>query len=107
MIDFSEELSTALSHPKVAAALAQHLKPLIAEALAEQGKAQADAWLTAKEAARYLYGAEGKEEAFRALRNRHPELDQHSNGMPGKRRRWKRSDLDQATEGNQRLRKDR
>ena len=94
-IDLTDELVAALCHPKVGAALEQRFKSVLAEALGEQNRAQADQWLSAKEAARYLYGADGKEEAFRALRNRHPELDRLSNGRNGKLRRWKRSDLDQ------------
>jgi hypothetical protein len=69
------------------------------EAAAERGAAralaarEADVWLDAKAAAAYVYGQPGKEAAFRGLRHRHPQIDAASTGE-GKRRRWKRTDLD-------------
>ena len=98
-IDLTDELVAALCHPRVGAALEQRFKAIVAEALAEKGRAQAEEWIAAKEAARYIYGVDGKEEAFRALRHRHPELDRTSNGRGGKLRRWKRADLRPVRQG--------
>lgn len=89
-VDFVEVLAEALQDRRVGSALAQHIKPAIHQALAEQA---ADTWLTAAQAARHLYGEDGCAEAFRKLRGRHAELDRLSRGT-GKLRRWRRSDLD-------------
>ena len=86
-IDLTAALIEALQNPAVLATL----KRAIAEVNADTA---ADAWIGATQAARHVYGNDGKAEAFRGLRKRHPELDQMSAGT-GKRRRWKRSDLDQ------------
>jgi hypothetical protein len=60
-------------------------------ALAEQQRA---AYLTASQAARYLYGCDGKADAFWKLRDRYPLLNEKSVGV-GRLRRWRRTDLDQ------------
>ena len=89
-LDLAAELAQALQDPRVVTALAEQFRPVVREALAEQ---QADTWLSAKQAAPYLYGIEGAAERFRKLRERHPDLDRLSVGE-GKMRRWKRADLD-------------
>jgi len=60
--------------------------------------------LTAHQAAKYLYGSDGKVEAFRKLRLRHRQLDQCSVGRL-KLRRWKRADLDAFLASNPRFRR--
>lgn len=102
-IDLAGVLAEALQDARVGLALAQHLKPAIREALTEQA---ADSWLTAAQASRYLYGAEGRVEAFRKLRARQPELDRLSQGS-GKLRRWRRSDLDVFMRGDHRAQRRR
>lgn len=89
MIDLADELRRALKDPDVGAALAQHLKPVVLEALAER---DADCYMSAKQAARFVYGVAGKEQAFAKMRSRHPGLDALSLGI-GKFRRWQRSSL--------------
>lgn len=89
-LDLAAELAQALADPRVGPALAEHLRPVVREVLAER---DADIWLSAREAARYVYGATGREDAFRKLRARNPELDGLSQGR-GRMRRWKRADLD-------------
>ena len=69
-LDLAGALAEALADPRVGAVLGKLFKPLVAQSLAESS---ADSWLTAKEAARYLYGTDGKIEAFRKLRNAHSE----------------------------------
>ena len=91
-IDFTDELCRALQTPAVAAALAQHLKPVVLQALAER---EADGFLSPQQAARFVYGCDGKDQAFAKMRRRHPELDALSIGS-GKSRRWRRSDLSEA-----------
>ena len=90
-LDLAGALAEALADPRVGAVLGKLFKPLVAQSLAESS---ADSWLTAKEAARYLYGTDGKTEAFRKLRNAHPALDRVGVGE-GRQRRWKRADIDQ------------
>lgn len=89
MIDLTDDLCRALRDPGVGAALAQHLKPVVLQALAER---EADGFLSHKQAARFVYGCDGKDAAFAKMRRRYPELDAVSIGT-GKRRRWRRSDL--------------
>lgn len=91
MLDLAPELAQLLQDPRVAEPLAVLINRAVAAALADSA---ANSWLSATQAARHIYGTDGKSEAFRGLRKRHPELDQMSAGT-GKRRRWKRSDLDQ------------
>ena len=98
-LDLTPDLLRALQDPQVGEALRQHLKPAVVEALAER---DADVWLPARDAARYLYGRDAKEEAFRRLRERHPGLDRLSIGE-GKLRRWKRADLDVFLASNPRI----
>ncbi len=86
-IDLTAALIEALQNPAVLATL----KRAVAEVNADTA---ADAWMGAAQAARHVYGCDGKAEAFRALRKRSLALDAVSVGT-GKRRRWKRSDLDQ------------
>lgn len=104
-IDFTCDLKQALKDPEVRAALgaavAEHCRPLMLSVLAEH---QADAYLTAQQAAKYLYGADGKVEAFRKLRLRHRQLEQCSVGRL-KLRRWKRADLDAFLTSNPRFRR--
>lgn len=88
-IDLRAVFVQALQDPAVAAALAQHLKPVVLEALAER---EADGFLSPQQAARFVYGCDGKDAAFAKMRRRHPELDALSIGS-GKLRRWRRSDL--------------
>lgn len=80
-----------LDDPYVAAALVKHVGQAVREALAESA---ADAWLSSGPAAAYVYGRDDRQNAFRVLVNRHPDLAAMAVGV-GKRRRWKRSDLDQ------------
>lgn len=80
-----------LDDPQVAAALAKQMGQAVREALAES---QADAWLSSGPAAAYVYGRDDRQNAFRALVNRQPDLAAMAVGV-GKLRRWKRSDLDQ------------
>lgn len=89
-VDLKAVFVEALTDPRVGAALAEHFRPVVRAELAAR---EADAWLSTREAARYLYGCDGKEDAFRKLRTRHPELDRLSQGR-GRLRRWKRADLD-------------
>ena len=93
-VDFTCDLKHALKDPEVRAALgaavAEHCRSLVLSVLAEH---QADAYLTAQQAAKYLYGSDDKVEAFRKLRLRHRQLDRCSVGRL-KLRRWKRADLD-------------
>ena len=104
-VDFSGDLKQALKDPEVRAALgaavAEHCRSLMLSVLAEH---QADAYLTAHQAAKYLYGSDGKVEAFRKLRLRHRQLDQCSVGRL-KLRRWKRADLDACLASNPRFRR--
>src|SRR4051812_7335693 len=88
-IDLTEDLCRALQTPAVAAALAQHLRPVVLQALAER---EADGFMSPRQAARFVYGSHGKDAAFAKMRSRHPELDALSIGS-GKSRRWRRSDL--------------
>jgi len=88
-IDLTDDLCRALQSPAVAAVLAQHLKPALLQTLAER---EADGFLSAKQAARFVYGCDSKDAAFAKMRRRHPELDAVSIGT-GKLRRWRRSDL--------------
>ena len=62
------------------------------QALAER---EADGFMSPKQAARFVYGCDGKDAAFAKMRRRHPELDALSIGT-GKNRRWRRSDLAEA-----------
>jgi hypothetical protein len=89
MIDLAQELKHALKDPDVGAALAQHLKPIVLQALAER---EHDGYLSPRQAARFIYGTDGKDQAFAKMRRRHPEIDALSMGS-GKNRRWRRSDL--------------
>jgi hypothetical protein len=50
-------------------------------------------YLGMAEASRYIYGRSDRVAAFRALRQRYPEIDTLSIGE-GRFRRWKRADLD-------------
>ncbi len=80
-----------LDEPQVA----QKLKELLdvrGQVLAALAEREHDGYLSPKQAAHFLYGAGGKEQAFAKMRRRHPELDRISIGI-GKRRRWRRSDL--------------
>lgn len=97
-LDLAAELAQALQDPRVATALAEHVRPVVREALADHA---ADSWLSAKQAAAYLYGRDGAEERFRKLRTRHAEIDRLSVGE-GKLRRWKRADLDAFLASNSR-----
>jgi hypothetical protein len=87
MLDLTGAMVEALNHPAVVA----KFKALVAEVNAT---AAADTWMTSKPAAKYVYGTDGKEEAFRKLRERKPDLDAVSVGT-GKARAWRRADLDQ------------
>lgn len=90
-VDITGEVQAAHKDPDFAAWLRDNVvKPAVVAALAER---DADTWLDAAQAARHLYGAVGKAEAFRKLRSRHPALDDLSEGI-GKLRRWRRADLD-------------
>lgn len=80
-----------LDDPQVAAAIAKQVGQAVREALAESA---ADAWLAAGPAAAYVYGRDDRQNAFRVMVSRHPDLAAMAVGV-GKRRRWKRSDLDQ------------
>ena len=90
LLDLAAELAQALRDPGVGQILAEHVRPVIR---AELAAVAADTMLSARDAARYLYGCEGQEDAFRKLRGRCPDLDQMSCGT-GRLRRWKRADLD-------------
>lgn len=103
-LDLTSEFRAALLDPEVRRVFGQELiKPAVAEALAE---AAADTWLSAREAAAYLYGRAGSEEPFRKLRERHPDLDRLS-VCAGKMRRWKRADLDRFLLSNPRAQRRR
>jgi hypothetical protein len=102
-LDLAAELAQALQDPRVATALAEHVRPVVRKALADHA---ADTWLSAKQAAGYLYGQEGAAERFRKLRERHPELDRLSVGT-GKLRRWRRQDLDTFLASNPRAQRRR
>jgi hypothetical protein len=95
LLDLCAELRAALTHPETR----QAFKALVIEALAQR---DADAWLSAREAARYVYGCDDRDDAFRRLRARHPELDRLSSGT-NKLRRWKRADLDRFIASNPRI----
>ena len=89
-LDLKAAMVEALADPRVGAALAEHVRPMVRAELAAR---ESDVWLSTHQAARYLYGTDGREDAFRKLRARHPELDRLSQGS-GRLRRWKRADLD-------------
>lgn len=89
-LDLAAALVEALADPRVGSVFAEYVRPVIR---AELTAHDSDRWMTAREAARYLYGTDQKEDAFRKLRARHPELDGLSKGR-GRMRRWKRADLD-------------
>lgn len=95
MIDLTDDLRRALRDPDVGTALAQLLKPVVLQALAER---EADGFLSPKQAARFVYGCDGKDAAFAKMRRRHPQLDTLSIGA-GKNRRWCRSDLAEVWSG--------
>ena len=82
---------TLLDDPQVAQKLKELLdvRGQVLEALAER---EHDGYLSPKQAAHFLYGVDGKEQAFAKMRRRYPEIDAVSIGT-GKRRRWRRSDL--------------
>jgi hypothetical protein len=101
--DLAAELAQALQDPRVASALAAHVRPVVREALADQA---ADTWLSAKQAAAYLYGVADATERFRKLRERHPALDRFSVGT-GRLRRWRRQDLDTFLASNPRAQRRR
>lgn len=94
MIDLRQELKAALLDRDVAAALVEIVKPALLSALDQR---EADGMLGGPQAARLLGISAG---AFKALRKRHPELDELSTGT-GKLRRWRRADLERwlATRG--------
>ncbi len=83
--------------------MAQHLRPVVREVLDER---EADRWLSAADAARYVYGCAGREDAFRKLRGRNATLDAMSQGR-GRLRRWKRADLDRFLAENRRIERKR
>jgi len=90
-LDIASDVQAAHKDPDFAAWFRDNvIKPAVVAALADR---DADAWLTASQAAAYLYGNADRTEAFRKLRGRHPDLERLSRGE-GKMRRWKRADLD-------------
>lgn len=102
-LDLAALLADAAQDPRFAAAL----RPVVADALKDAlRESAADAWLDAPGAARYVYGCDGKEEAFRKLRAHHPELDALSVGEH-KLRRWRRATLDQWLASNPRAQRRR
>ena len=90
-LDLAGGLVEALTDSRVSAAMSRLVESAVSAALS---KSAADSWLSAAEAARYVYGCDGKTEAFRKLRNAHPELDRVGVGE-GRQRRWNRADIDQ------------
>ena len=98
------EVKLAIQAPDMADWLREYvIKPGVLDAL---DVAAADTWLNAEQAARHLYGSEGKAEAFRKLRERHAELDRLSQGS-GKLRRWRRAELDRFVASNPRAQRRR
>jgi len=89
-LDLAGGLVEALTDSRVSAAMSKLVESAVSAALS---KSAADSWLSAAEAAHYVYGCDGKTEAFRKLRNANPELDAMGAGT-GRLRRWKRTDLD-------------
>ncbi len=89
-LDLAGGLAEALTDSRVSSAMSKLVESAVSAALS---KSAADSWLSAAEAARYVYGCDGKTEAFRKLRNANPELDAMGVGT-GRLRRWKRTDLD-------------
>ena len=103
-LDIASEVKLAIKTPDMAHWLRQHvITPGVQDALAV---ARAYNWLTAEQAANYLYGCEGRADAFRKLRARHAELDRLSQGS-GKLRRWRRADLDRFVASNPRAQRRR
>lgn len=82
---------TLLDDPHVAQKLIE-LLDVRGQVLAALAEREHDGYLSPKQAARFLYGADGKDQAFAKMRRRHPEIDAVSMGS-GKNRRWRRSDL--------------
>lgn len=87
MIDLRHEMKAALLDREVLTALAEIITPAVLAAL---DRREADGMLSGPQAARLLGVSAG---AFKALRKRHPALDELSTGT-GKLRRWRRVDLE-------------
>ena len=88
-LDLAGGLAEALTDSRVSAAMSKLVESAVSAALS---KSAADSWLSAAEAARYVYGCNGKTEAFRKLRNANPELDAMGVGIE-RLRHWKHTNL--------------
>lgn len=90
-VDLKDEVRAALTSDEVLRALGQALRPLVAEALADElRRREEDAYLDSAGAARLLSISPA---AFKMRRRRDPVLDELSVGS-GHFRRWRRSDLE-------------
>lgn len=102
-LDLPGLLAEAFGDPRVEAAFQRLMEPVVTAALAASA---ADSWLDSAQAARYVYGSDGKGECFYKLTKRHPLLDRLGVGE-GRLKRWKRADLDQWIASNSRAQKRR
>ena len=89
-LDVAGLLAAAAGDPRSAAAL----KPIVRDALRDAlSESAADSWLSVEQAARYVYGSDGKSEAFRKVIARNADLARLAAGPP-RMRRFRRVDLD-------------
>lgn len=88
--DLAAMFAQAAQDPRVAAALKPIVKDAVRDALSESA---ADSWLSVEQAARYIYGCDGKAEAFRKVLARNTDLSSLAAGPP-RMRRFRRVDLD-------------
>lgn len=90
-LDIASEVKLAMQAPDMADWLREHvIKPGVLDAL---DVAAADTWLSVEQAARYVYGSDGKSEAFRKVIARNADLARLAAGPP-RMRRFRRVDLD-------------
>lgn len=89
-LDLAAVLAQAAQDPRFAAAVQPIVKAAVIDALSESA---ADSWLTIEQAARYVYGCDGKSEAFRKVLARNADLSSLAAGPP-RMRRFRRVDLD-------------
>ena len=89
-LDVAGLLAAAAGDPRFAAALKPIVKDAVRDALSESA---ADSWLSVEQAARYVYGSDGKSEAFRKVIARNADLARLAAGPP-RMRRFRRVDLD-------------
>lgn len=89
-LDLAAMLAQAAQDPRFQAAMKPVVIDAVKVALAESA---ADSWLSVEQAARYVYGCDGKAEAFRKAIARNADLARLAAGPP-RMRRFRRVDLD-------------